>query len=56
MEDNDSVEEELNALYSEIESEFGKAPDEPDEIEEAARRILIKWIPVSLNWKALLIS
>ena len=27
MEDNDSVEEELNALYSEIESEFGKAPD-----------------------------
>ena len=37
MEDNDSVEEELNALYSEIESEFGKAPDEPDEIEEAAR-------------------
>jgi len=31
------LEEELDALYKEIEKDFGKAPNEPDEIEEAAR-------------------
>ena len=30
-------EEELDGLFKEIESDFGKAPDEPDEIEEASR-------------------
>ena len=37
-EDGERSEEELNLLYNEIESEFGKAPDEPDAIEEAARK------------------
>ena len=37
-EDGERSEAELNLLYNEIESEFGKAPDEPDAIEEAARK------------------
>jgi Lon protease-like protein len=30
-------EDELDALYKEIEKDFGKAPEEPDDIEEASR-------------------
>ena len=37
-EDGEISEVELSLLYNEIESEFGKAPDEPDAIEEAARK------------------
>ena len=36
-EQKEKLEEELKALYEEIENEYGKAPDEPDDIEEAAR-------------------
>ena len=36
-EQKESLESDLQALYLEIENEYGKAPDEPDAIEEAAR-------------------